>query len=344
MEPKNIANKELINQARGANLAEYFRSSGFKTERHGKELYVKDFPGLCVNEQTNSWYSHYEGVGGHNAIDCLTKVCNVDFKTAVSQLSGNDLQQAKSVPKIEEKTEKNLTMPDRAEDMRRTFAYFVKSRKIPAEIVSEFALKGLLYQSQGEVTANVKGVQQTFKVNNAVFVHTEKIGGEIDDKDAKIVGGEVQGINTYKRYKGVAEGTQESVFSFQPNPRKDGEIKKAYLFESAIDLMSFYSFCNDKKKLEGAVLVSMAGLKPAIPLKLQAEGVEILSCVDNDEKGKKFEQDNGFKRAGNMLEREGVKDWNDLLIKRSDGFVNVKSNAIELEKKSVLNFGARKTG
>ncbi|MGN0682529.1 MAG: DUF3991 domain-containing protein [Oscillospiraceae bacterium] len=54
---------------------------------------------------------------------------------------------------------------------------------------------------------------------NAVFVHR--------DDNGKIVGAEIQGTNFEKRYKGVAQGTRESVFTVkigqQPN--------KCYVFE-----------------------------------------------------------------------------------------------------------------
>jgi hypothetical protein len=402
MPPKNTPTSDLIARARAADLADYFRRSSYTLKPQGNEIYIKEIPGLCVNPQKGTWFSHYTGEGGYNPIDCLTKVCGRDFKQAVNELTGQDLDylrqnsprktapyQAKTAPQganfsqqniaspqaktasqnagfsaqniaqtaqqngdfsqqtapqnanfppqniaypIEKKSE--LVMPEHAENMRRVFAYLCQTRKIPGEIVSELAHAGLLYQSQNEVNCEINGVPQTFKNNNAVFVHK--------DENGRVIGGEVQGINTYKRYKGIAEGTGESAFLFTPVPAKNGEIKKAYLFESAIDLMSFYSFCADKKKLEGAVLVSMGGLKPSVPKRLEAQGAAIFSCVDNDDAGRKFEADNGFKRGTNLLEKEGVKDWNDLLLKRFDGAMSQKANALETEKKSVFSFGRNK--
>lgn len=171
---------------------------------------------------------------------------------------------------------------------------------------------GLLYQSERMVTATTAtGESKTYRNANAVFVHKDAAG--------KVVGGEIQGLNSFKRYKGIATGTGESAFMFHPVPAKDGKIHRAYIFESAIDLMSFYKFC-DKKKMIGAVLVSMAGLKPTMPLKLQAEGVEIFSCVDNDDAGRRFEKENGFVRPKGVIEqldKQGFKDWNELLVFKS---------------------------
>ena len=84
------------------------------------------------------------------------------------------------------------------------------------------------------------------------------------------------------------------------------------------------------------MLVSMGGLKPKALKKLEESGLKIYSCVDNDEKGKKFNEANGFQSANKKLSEEGCKDWNDLLQKR----VRELSKKIEApmqkaEKKSV---------
>ena len=95
--------------------------------------------------------------------------------------------------------------------MRNVFAYLCKARKIDSKIVSDLAHNGMLYQD---------------KRGNAVFLH-------IDD-NGEILGAELQGTNTYQRFKGVAAGTADSVFSL-----KVGTPNKVYVFESAIDLLSF---------------------------------------------------------------------------------------------------------
>lgn len=61
----------------------------------------------------------------------------------------------------------------------------------------------------------------------------------------------------------------------------------------------------------------MAGLKPTVPKRLEEEGVQIISCVDNDDKVRKFEKENGFIRPDGIkkvLDDKGFKDWNELLV------------------------------
>lgn len=313
---------ELINQARSTDLLNYFQSSGYKIEQHCNNYYIKEFPGLCIKPEKNQWYNHYTNEGRtNNSVDCLTNICGRTFNQAVFELTGKDISNIKSsenknkykpeytspIRKTEsEKINKELKMPERSANMRRLFAYFCQSRKIPAEIVEEMVHRDLLYQSESNFIGSVKGEQKSFINANAIFVHK--------DPEGKIIGAEIQGCNSYKRYKGVASGTGESAFIF--NPLQSGQIKRAYIFESAIDLMSFYTFCN-KQKLVGSILVSMAGLKPAVPKKLESEGIQIISCVDNDDAGRRFEKENEFVRSEsvkNYLDNNGFKDWNELLI------------------------------
>ena len=333
---------ELTQSARNANLVDYFKQSGYTMQKHGDIFYVKEYPSLCIKPSTSQWFYHYGGFGGTNAIDCLTKVCEHDFKQAIFELTGTDISSdrsadypknqapqftspPKTVSDMNEK--KELVMPDRAENMRRVFAYFCKERKIPADIVEELAHAKLLYQSHEKIKTTVNGIAQISNPQNAVFVHRDENGAAI--------GGEVQGVNSFKRYKGLVTGTGDSVFMFTPHPANDGKTKTAYLFESAIDLMSFYALCK-REKIQGVTLISMAGLKPIVPKQLEAQGVKIYSCVDNDDAGRKFEADNGFKRGTDMLEKAGVKDFNDLLKYKIENPKAVKEFVPEIESQSKI--------
>lgn len=346
---------QLIEAARNADLLKYFQSSGYTVEKKSNNYYIKEFPGLCIKPEQNQWYNHYTNVGRTgNSVDCLTLVLGRSFNQAVYELTGQDITlkhssdfpkkqspDYTSPPKVAETVpkKKELQMPEQAPNMRRMFAYFCQSRKIPASIVEELVHAKLLYQSQNIVHTTINGVEQTFKNSNAVFVHRNENG--------EVIGGEIQGINSYKRYKGVAAGTGESAFTFMPYPSKDGKPKRAYIFESAIDLMSFYTFC-DKKKLEGAMFVSMSGLKPSVPKKLESEGIQIISCVDNDEAGRMFEKENGFVRSESVksyLDYRGFKDWNEMLVfKAENPSANLLGNSsqnIESEHKSFVSRSRR---
>lgn len=277
---------EMIEQARSANLAEYFKSGGYEFEHRRSEVHVCGYGGLYVNAETNQWYcfSMSGRNGGKNAVNCLTDVIGLDFKTAVSELVGySHTRPINRTKSYEPPKKRELVIPERADNMRKVFAYLCQTRKIDSKIVNDLARNGLLYQD---------------KRGNAVFVHR--------DEDGKIVGAELQGTNSYQRFKGVA-GTSESLFAV-----KIGTPDRAYVFESAIDLLSFKQLANPAK-IENSVLVSMAGLKPNSLKSLLERGFKLYACVDNDEAGIKFTNNNGLIPCNRILAENSVKDFNELL-------------------------------
>lgn len=282
-------NDELIQRARNADLAEYFQHGGYECELRKNELHVKGYGGLFVNTQTNKWYCFSqagENRGGGNPINCLTDVLGIDFKTAVEQLSGSRFVYERKQDTSFSEKKKELELPEKNPDMKKVFAYLCKTRMLNPENITELAKAGLLYQD---------------KKGNAVFLHK--------DEDGQIIGAEIQGTNSFQRFKGVASGTSESVFAL-----KIGEPKKCYVFESAIDLLSFKQLAKPEK-IQNSVLVSMAGLKPNTLKKFAESGMKMYACVDNDEAGIKFTQVNGLVPCRKILEENSVKDYNDLLKK-----------------------------
>lgn len=314
-----MTNDEIIESARRKSLVEYFRACGYSLEKKGSQIYVTDFKGLAINPDNNAWYHHYLGKGGYNAIDCLSTVFEMDFKEAVHALTGEYLQSGsqkqhvglfkkKSVQPVAPqqtqavpvKQNKEIEMPEKAAANAPLFAYLHKTRGIPYDVIKEFVEAGLLYQTNRKFGNGFKA--------NAIFVHR--------DREGNPVGGEIQGLDPVYRFKSMVTGTGNTVFQFVPQPAKDGRLKRAYIFESSIDLMSFYTMYRKEMKLEGTAFISLGGLKPTVPKRLQDEGVEIFSCVDNDSAGKTFELENGFKRSAfvkDRLDAKGLKDWNDLL-------------------------------
>ncbi len=163
---------EMISEARRANLCDYFRSKGYDVEQRRDELHVKGFGGLYINTETNEWYcfSQADKYGGRNAVNCLTEILGMDFKTGVLILSSYSYEPTTPAPKMRE-----LVIPERVENMRNVFAYLCRTRKIDSNIVSDLAHNGLLYQD---------------KHGNAVFLHKGDNG--------EILGAELQGTNTLK--------------------------------------------------------------------------------------------------------------------------------------------------
>ena len=93
-----------------------------------------------------------------------------------------------------------------------------------------------------------------------------------------------------------------------------GVPDRAYVFESAIDLLSFYVVA-DRSRIQNSALVSMAGLKPNSLKQFSDKGMKLYSCVDNDEAGIRFTSENKLIPCNRILSENGVKDFNELLQK-----------------------------
>jgi hypothetical protein len=261
-------NDDQIQRANATDLAVYFKSHGYECEKKGKDIHVKGFGGLYINTDENTYYCFSQSKGG-NAVNCLRNIFNMTFPEAVKELLGESpvygADSAKT-PKADGNASKNkrdLEMPEQADNYKRAFAYLAQTRNIAPEIIRALINEKVLYQD---------------KRGNAVFVHL--------DKDGEACGAEIVGTSTEKRYKGVATGTGESAFRFFKGD-KDGIPDTAYIFESAIDMMSYVQL---HPEVNNAEFVSMAGLRDFAVWQLAKRGIRIVSCVDNDEAGRKFNE------------------------------------------------------
>jgi hypothetical protein len=180
--------------------------------------------------------------------------------------------------------------------------YLVQERKIDPRLVQWLLQKELIAQD---------------KRNNVVFKWREQ-GGK-----GEMVGADRQG--TIKMDQG--RGSFKQVL---PDAKKDtgftvdvGKPSKLYVFESPVDLLSYWSL--QKEKLQDARLVSMNGLKSRTVLQsfidARKEGCHIqkvVLSVDNDEAGKKFIQKMHLLLKEDMIHSNlpsRGKDWNEELKK-----------------------------
>lgn len=131
-----------------------------------------------------------------------------------------------------------------------------------------------------------------------------------------------------KSYKGVCQGTTDSYFEYI---RSDPE--KAYVFESAIDLMSFMQL---HPEADNCKFIAMAGLKNTTVEKLLSEGIKVVLCVDNDKAGMDFcERFTGRCSVFTECRMYGVKDFNELLqirFPKKDFVTAVRDMAVWAEK------------
>lgn len=124
----------------------------------------------------------------------------------------------------------------------------------------------------------------------------------------------------YKSFNGVAKGTSNTFFEYDVG---SDCTKKAYVFESAIDLMSFMTL---HPEINDCSLISMGGLKNTIVERLIPKYDKVVLCVDNDKAGIEFcnsFSDKGIYKLDECADYN-VKDYNELLC----SVYNVKKKQI----------------
>lgn len=157
---------------------------------------------------------------------------------------------------------------------------------------------GYVYENEANIAANEHNAKLITNIIEAL--KNSDIDKELLDNAVK---------QKLKSFNGVAEGTAGNFFEYVKFPNPEG----AYVFESAIDMMSFMHLHPNAQNCE---FVSMGGLKHSVVDTLLERGLKVVLCVDNDEKGKIFCQGFGDKcMVFTECHKNGVKDFNELLQK-----------------------------
>lgn len=170
---------------------------------------------------------------------------------------------------------------------------------------------GYIYENEANIAVNEKDKKLITDIIEAV--RNSDIDKETLESTVK---------QKLKSFNGVAEGSAGNFFEYVKFPNPQG----AYVFESAIDMMSFMHLHPNAQNCE---FVSMGGLKPSVVETLLQRGLKVALCVDNDEKGKFFCE--GFGDRCTVItecHKNGVKDFNELLQK-----LNPKKNFTDTVKR-----------
>jgi len=288
-----------VEQAKRTDLEYLLRARGEKLVPSGAEYrwVYRDGAGEhdSITIRDNRWFDHRRLIGG-DAIGFLQEFDGLSFRGAVAKLLGlkhTDRERSlvlpqKPAPKLQEK--KKFILPPRAVNQRRLYAYLCKTRCISHEVVTHFVRAGLLYEDA--------------EFHNAVFLAKNEQG--------KPVGGMKKSTYTNSDFRQTIEGSDPR-FAF----RHKGISEKVYVFEAAVDMLSFISL--HQQDWQDHSYLALDGLSSKALLHfLQAnESVtEVVLCLDNDEAGiaateriaaelRKLGHDGVF-----LLQSEG-KDWNE---------------------------------
>jgi len=289
-------------------IIEYAKEElGMTVVKKGKYYSTKEHDSLMIDANRNCFWRNSNGASG-SIIDFIKEFedCNSGqaIKTALEYLHKNG--KSFSINKKEKIAVKEepiiFTLPDSNSDIKRVYAYLIKTRKISKSVVDDIIKKDLLYQD---------------KMNNCVFVGK--------DTEGKKVFANLRGTNTeYKFAIDVPGSDYNTCWHYKKNLDKPTDI--LIVCESAIDAMSIMTLrkeedYNIKKSIE---YLSLSGVEKQLAVFKTLEASPQIKSVyiafDNDEPGKKAMRE--LKAEINKLypditvedrTPEVFNDWNDVL-------------------------------
>lgn len=298
---------EQIEKANQTNLEEYLQRRGEILKRRGSEfvLIYKDATGEhdSISIRGNLWYDHKNLIGGY-PIRFMEEFYGLDFRGAMKELLNGeqpDIRGKKNTEiavanKVEvQKSEKPIfQLPEKADNMKHLFAYLLQTRFLSKDVVQFFVDQKTLYQEKQH--------------NNIVFVGTDQEG--VPKSASK--------KSTVEKSKGFRMTCTGSDCSYGFCWR--GKSTQLYVFEAAIDLMSFATMRNDDWTADSYLALDGLSPKPLLRfLEEQKHIKEIVLCLDYDAAGIEacdkimdILAERGY-GANSMWLHPLYKDWNEQL-------------------------------
>ena len=276
--------QEQIDKANQTNLEEFLQQKGERLRKTGSEsvLIYKDSTGEhdSISVRRNRWYDHKNMRGGY-PLKFMQEFYGMNFRTAMKELLhgeepelGRKKNAEQEKPKVSGETEVNgntakcedgtkkseFKLPEKDSNMKRLFAYLLQTRFLSKDVVKSFVAQKTLYQEKEH--------------GNIVFVGTDKEG--VPKSACK--------KSTAEQAKGfrmtVAGSDCRYGFCWR------GESTKLYVFEAAIDLMSFITLKNYDWKTDSFLALDGLSSKPLLQFLEEQKNIhEIFLCLDHDAAG-----------------------------------------------------------
>ena len=296
-------------RANNVDLVDFLHRHGEKLIPSGRDKRLSSDRSITV--RGNEWYDHSAESGGY-AIDFVRQFYGLSFPEAVTMLLGGEQGEVyRPASQKKQEPKQSFALPNPHSDMRRVYAYLVKTRLINREVVSYFSKAKLLYESCEKSKDGMK------EYHNAVFV-----------------GYDEKGVPRHAHKRGLyTEGTgfKGNVDSCDPaySFHHIGTSNRLYVFEAPIDLLSYITLHpQDWQNHSYVALCGIAGQAMLWMLEQYPQLRQVSLCLDNDEAGHKASE-----RLKNQLSEKGYssqrlipqrKDWNDDLVataqQRQNGF------------------------
>lgn len=295
-------------------IESYAKELGFSVVRKGRYFSLKEHDSVIIDPEKNCfWRNSDPGSGnaigrGGSVIDFALEFTNLTlhevlkmFTTRVRDLDFQEKGYSIKKPLEEKdvKEERYVNLPCAGANMRKVFAYLIRTRRIAKEIVQEFVDRKQLYQDDH---------------GNCVFVSYDL------DRPELVAYACRRGTNTYFSFYGDVEGND-----YRQGFYVNNHAARLYVTESVIDAMSIMTLMQRRgKDWKQFNYLALAGVGKAESLRtyLEREPIEeIRIATDQDEGGRKavsileqiaYEMKPGIKVILALPKKEG-QDWNQVL-------------------------------
>lgn len=286
-------------RANNVDLVDFLWRRGEKLLPSGRDKRLASDHSITI--RGNEWYDHSAEKGGY-AVDFVRYFYGLSFPEAVTMLLGGEQGEPyRPVSQKIQETKKTFSLPRPHSDMRRVYAYLVKTRCIDRKVVNYFAKAKLLYESCERSKDGAK------EYHNAVFVGVDETGTA---RHAHKRGLYTEGIG----FKGNVDGSDPR-YSFHWLGKSDD----LYVFEAPVDMLSYITLYPKNWQRHSYVALCGVGCQAMLWMLEQCPQISHVSlCLDNDEAGYKASE-----RLKNQLAEKGYasercisqgKDWNDDLV------------------------------
>ena len=306
-------NQEQLAVAKAASALEYARSRGYNLKGGGSRWTLAEHDSM-VFLADGRWYWNSRGYSGR-AIEFIMYYEEKTLPEAVLLLNGVDLAAPTAsaprpvcAPQQRETAPKELEIPARSPNLRRTFRYLAVTRGIDDQIIRALVKEHRIFET-------IKELPDGRACHNIAFAGLDEHG--------EIRSVSLRGCAASSTYKGEAPGSDKAFPFVIPGT---ADSKTLFVFESAIDAMSHATL----QKLVGepwdrCFRVAMSGNNTIAPIRrilMGHPGIhKIAFCLDNDDAGQKqcASYLSALKEAGvpeNCLDAISVpcgKDWNEYL-------------------------------
>ena len=173
-------------------IVDYASSIGFTPVRKGKYYSLKEHDSIIIDTNKNVYWQN--SISGHgkcigemgSIIDFAMKFCNMSFYEVIRQFEGDIPRDSQYQVRQEKRiSDKTLKLPGKDANMRKVYAYLIKTRNIKPDVVQFFVDNKMLYQD---------------KNGNCVFVGYDVNNGVVPVFACR------RGTNTFKPFYGDVAG------------------------------------------------------------------------------------------------------------------------------------------